>query len=71
MDFTPQLETREISDADLDSVSGGIVGGIVSTVTSTADHYAPVSGTVTTLVGTVEGATGFKTAGLTSVATGL
>jgi hypothetical protein len=70
MDFTPQVETREISDADLDNVSGGIVGDIVSTATS-IDGVAPVASEVTSLVGTAEGATGVNTAGITGVATGL
>ncbi|MFE9648119.1 hypothetical protein ACFYO0_29185 [Streptomyces sp. NPDC006365] len=28
MNFTPQVETAEISDAGLDSVSGGLAGGV-------------------------------------------
>ena len=28
-----QVQTQEISDADLDNVSGGLVGGVVGTVT--------------------------------------
>ncbi|MFC4465005.1 hypothetical protein ACFPH6_10690 [Streptomyces xiangluensis] len=28
MNFTPQVETAEISDAGLDSVSGGLAGGM-------------------------------------------
>jgi hypothetical protein len=27
MNFTPQVETAEMSDADLDNVSGGMAGG--------------------------------------------
>ncbi|WP_269857578.1 type A2 lantipeptide [Streptomyces sp. RPT161] len=32
-DFTP-VETQEISDADLDAVSGGLLGGLVQEATS-------------------------------------
>lgn len=28
MNFTPQVETAEISDADLDTVSGGLAAGV-------------------------------------------
>jgi hypothetical protein len=67
MNVTPQVETREISDADLDNVSGGLIGGLVGTVTGTVDSIAPVSTTLGGVVGTVEGLTGVNT----SVATGL
>ncbi len=49
-DFTPQVETREISDSDLDNVSGGVLGldvtGLVAPVIGAADTVAPVSATV-------------------------
>jgi hypothetical protein len=51
MDFTPQVETREISDSDLDNVSGGLLGpvsGVLGTVTSAA---APVTGIVSDVTG--------------------
>lgn len=52
MDFTSQVETREIADADLDNVSGGLLGGVIHTVTG------PVEATVYTVEGTVQGLTG-------------
>ena len=35
MNHTPQVETLEISDNDLDNVSGGLVGGLLGNVTGT------------------------------------
>ncbi|ARX88422.1 hypothetical protein SMD44_07909 [Streptomyces alboflavus] len=46
MNNVPQVETREISDADLDNVAGGLVSGVVGNVTGTVDSIAPVSGVV-------------------------
>lgn len=60
----PQVETAEISDADLDNVSGGLVGGVLGNVTATADSIAPVSG----IVGSV---TGVNTGAVSGLATGL
>ncbi|MFD7612605.1 type A2 lantipeptide [Streptomyces sp. NPDC059828] len=75
MDFTPQVETAEISDADLDNVSGGlhsaVVTGVAGNVTSTLDSVAPVSGLIGTAVGTVEGATGLNTGAVTGLVAGL
>lgn len=67
----PQVETLEISDADLDNVSGGLVGGLAANLTGTADSIVPVSGVVGGLTGTVEGLTGVNTAAVTGLATGL
>lgn len=50
-DFTSQVETREIDDADLDGVAGGIGIGLLG-----ASVKVPVSG----LVGTATGLTGFS-----------
>jgi hypothetical protein len=54
-DFTPQVETREIADSDLDNVSGGVLGldvaGVVAPVLGLADSVAPVSGTVSQVTG--------------------
>ncbi|MGW1026347.1 type A2 lantipeptide [Streptomyces sp. NPDC002577] len=71
MNFTPQVETREISDADLDNVSGGIVGELVGNVTGIVDSVAPVSSTLTGVVGTVEGVTGLNTAPILGTVSGL
>ncbi|TLS40704.1 type A2 lantipeptide [Streptomyces montanus] len=71
MNSTPQVETVEIADADLDNVSGGLSVNAVDTVTSTLDGVAPVSSTVDTAVGTLEGATGLNTAPVTGLVAGL
>jgi hypothetical protein len=72
MNSTPQVETREISDADLDNVSGGLIGGLVGTVEGvTGLNTAPLTGTVAGLVGTVEGVTGLNTSPVTSIVAGL
>ncbi|MEU6486924.1 type A2 lantipeptide [Streptomyces sp. NPDC046887] len=66
-----QLQTQEISDADLDNVSGGLVGGLVGNVVGTVDSVVPVSGTVGDLTGTVDGLTGLNTTGAANFAAGL
>ncbi|WP_037671388.1 hypothetical protein [Streptomyces griseus] len=71
MNSTPQVETVEISDAELDNVSGGLAVNALSTVTGTLDSVAPVSGVVDTAVGTVEGVTGLNTAPVTNLVAGL
>lgn len=71
MNSTPRVETAEISDADLDNVSGGLIGGLVATATGLADTVLPVSGVLNTAVGTVEGVTGVSTAPVTNLVAGL
>ncbi|MFI1395410.1 type A2 lantipeptide [Streptomyces sp. NPDC020681] len=78
MNYTPQVETQEISDADLDNVSGGLVGQAAGAVLGTLDSVVPVSGVVAaasgtagSVVGTVEGLTGLNTAGVTGLVAGL
>ena len=71
MNSTPQVETVEISDAELDNVSGGLSVNAVNTVVAAVDGVAPVSGLVDTAVGTVEGVTGLNTAPVTSLVAGL
>ncbi|MFE9612252.1 type A2 lantipeptide [Streptomyces sp. NPDC006012] len=71
MNSTPQVQTAEISDADLDNVSGGLIGGVVATATGLADNVLPVSGLVGTTVGTVEGLTGLNTQPVTGLVSGL
>ncbi|WP_329535625.1 type A2 lantipeptide [Streptomyces sp. NBC_01450] len=71
MNSTPRVETAEISDADLDNVSGGLSLNAVGTVTGLVDGVAPVSGLVNTVVGTVEGVTGLNTAPVTGLVSGL
>lgn len=67
----PQVETVEISDADLDNVSGGLSVNALGTVTGLVDGIAPVSGLVNTAVGTVEGVTGLSTAPVANLVAGL
>ncbi|MEU4348901.1 type A2 lantipeptide [Streptomyces sp. NPDC023838] len=71
MNNTPQVETREISDADLDNVSGGLVGTALGNVTGTADSLLPVSGIVGSVTGLVQSATGVNTGVVTGLASGL
>jgi hypothetical protein len=71
MNSTPQVETVEIADAQLDAISGGLSVNAVNTVTDTVDGIAPVSGVVDTAVGTVEGVTGLNTAPVTGLVSGL
>ncbi|MEU0676449.1 type A2 lantipeptide [Streptomyces sp. NPDC006172] len=71
MNSTPQVETIEIADADLDNVSGGLSVNALGTVTGLVDGIAPVSGVVDTAVGTVEGVTGLNTAPVTNLVAGL
>ncbi|MEV8020238.1 type A2 lantipeptide [Streptomyces sp. NPDC086554] len=69
MNYTPQVETLEIADADLDNIAGGLSAAAVGTVTSTVDSIAPVSSTVAGVVGLVEGTTGLNTAPVAGLAT--
>ncbi|CAL9281188.1 MULTISPECIES: hypothetical protein [Streptomyces] len=71
MNSTPQVETVEISDTELDAVSGGLSVNAVNTLTGALDSIAPVSGLVDTAVGTVEGVTGLNTAPVTNLVAGL
>jgi hypothetical protein len=71
MNSTPQVATQEISDADLDNVSGGLLGGLVGGVVGTVDNIVPLAGTVGTVTGTVDSVTGANTAGVLGVVGGL
>jgi hypothetical protein len=71
MNSTPQVQTVEISDAELDNVSGGLSLNALSTVTGVVDGIAPVSGLVDTVVGTVEGVTGLTVTPDTNLVAGL
>lgn len=71
MNSTPRVETVEISDTELDNVSGGLSVNALSTVTGAVNGIAPVSGLVDTTVGTVEGVTGLNTAPVTGLVAGL
>ncbi|MFE5405998.1 type A2 lantipeptide [Streptomyces sp. NPDC004009] len=71
MNSTPRVETVEISDAELDNVSGGLSVNALTTVTGAVNGVAPVSGLVDTVVGTVEGVTGLNTQPVTNLVAGL
>ncbi|MET7572849.1 type A2 lantipeptide [Streptomyces sp. NPDC005492] len=71
MNSTPQVETVEISDAELDNVSGGLSVNALGTVTGLVDGVAPVSGLVDTVVGTVQGVTGLNVTPVTNLVAGL
>ncbi len=57
-DFTPQVETREIDDADLDGVAGGVGIGLLG-----ASVKVPVAG----IVGGVADLAGLTTSGVTGL----
>jgi hypothetical protein len=71
-DFTPQVETREIADSDLDNISGGVLGSVVGDATSTVHSGLPgTMGTVagaTSLATEVTEVTGLNTAPVTGIA---
>ncbi|MEU7278223.1 type A2 lantipeptide [Streptomyces sp. NPDC045431] len=73
--MNPQIQTQEISDADLDNVSGGlhsaVAGSAVANVTATVDSIAPVSGVATSAVGAVESFAGLNSSALTGFVAGL
>ncbi|MEU0662536.1 MULTISPECIES: hypothetical protein [Streptomyces] len=73
--MNPQIQTQEISDADLDAVSGGlhsaVAGGAVASATATLDSVAPVSTVATTAVGAVESFAGLNTSAVTGLVAGL
>ncbi|MGP4045870.1 type A2 lantipeptide [Streptomyces sp. 2A115] len=72
MNSTPQVQTVEISDAELDNVSGGLSVNAVGTVTGLLDQVAPgVTPLVGAVVGTVEGATGLNTGAVSGLVSGL
>ncbi|MEW1655136.1 type A2 lantipeptide [Streptomyces sp. NPDC093707] len=59
-----QIQTQEISDADLDNVSGGLVGEVVNAVTTAAGSVSPAAGALQTATGTVHQATGLDATGV-------
>ncbi|MGW0765717.1 type A2 lantipeptide [Streptomyces sp. NPDC002676] len=72
MNSTPQVETVEISDAELDNVSGGLSVNTLNSTLATVNEVAPgVNGLVNTVVGTVTGVAGINTAPLTATVAGL
>ncbi len=71
MNSTPQVETAEISDAELDAVSGGLSVNALSTVTGAVNGVAPVSGLVDTAIDTDQGVTGLNTQPVTNLVAGL
>ncbi|MFG1810497.1 type A2 lantipeptide [Streptomyces sp. NPDC049040] len=63
-DSTPRVETREISDSELDTISGGILGPVLDTVW-TVDAMLP---TVSDVTGLATSAAGVNVAPLTGLA---
>ncbi len=63
-DSAPQVETREISDSELDNVSGGLLEPVLGTVWA-IDSVLP---SVSDVTGLVSGATGVNVAPLTGLA---
>ncbi|ORT55760.1 hypothetical protein [Streptomyces sp. CB03238] len=73
--MNPQIQTQEISDADLDAVSGGlhsaVANGVVGSATATLDSVAPVSAVATSGVAAVESFAGLNSSALTGFVAGL
>jgi hypothetical protein len=73
--MNPQIQTQEISDTDLDAVSGGlhsaVAAGAVGSATATLDSVAPVSTVATTAVGAAESFAGLNTSAVTGLVAGL
>ncbi|MFI6105272.1 type A2 lantipeptide [Streptomyces sp. NPDC051310] len=73
--MTPQIQTQEISDADLDAVSGGlhsaVASGVVGSATATLDSVAPVTGVATSAVGAAESFAGLNSSAVTGFVAGL
>lgn len=63
---TAQVETREISDADLDNVSGGLLGPVIQTVAA-VDAMLPPLPSVGQVTGLVQGVTGLDVTSVTGV----
>jgi hypothetical protein len=60
-DSAAQVETREISDSDLDNVSGGVLGPVFGTLGTVDELLGSTLGEVT---GLVSGVTGINTGSL-------
>lgn len=73
--MNPQIQTQEISDADLDAVSGGLHSAVansaVGSATATLDSVAPVSTVATSGVAAVESFAGLNSSALTGFVAGL
>ncbi|MGP3950040.1 type A2 lantipeptide [Streptomyces sp. 7N604] len=68
-DFTPQVETREIADSDLDSISGGVLGSVVGDATSTVHSGLPnATDAAAGVTGLAAEVTGVNTAPVTGIA---
>ncbi|CAL9628233.1 type A2 lantipeptide [Streptomyces sp. enrichment culture] len=63
MNSTPQVETAEIADADLDNVSGGLHLNTLDSTLGLAQEIAPGAfGLVNTVSGVAQGVTGVNLA---------
>ncbi|MBC9724832.1 type A2 lantipeptide [Streptomyces sp. TRM68367] len=71
MNSTPRVETVEISDAELDNVSGGLQVNAVNGALDAVNGVAPVGAVLNTVTSTVEGTTGLSTAPVQNLVAGL
>ncbi|MBV2357186.1 type A2 lantipeptide [Streptomyces sp. J2-1] len=71
MNSTPRFETAEISDAELDNVSGGLAVNALNDLTGTVNTAVPVSHVVDGAIGTVQGVTGLNVTPVTNLVAGL
>jgi hypothetical protein len=69
MNSTPQVETQEIADADLDNVSGGLVGDTVSGLVGTVSGLVNVGGVTGTVDSVVDPMV--NTSAVTGIVSGL
>jgi hypothetical protein len=63
-DTAAQVETREISDSDLDNVSGGVLGPVFGTL-GTVDET--LGSTLSEVTGLTSGVTGVNTGNVTGL----
>jgi hypothetical protein len=72
MNSTPQVETAEISDADLDNVSGGLQLNTLDSTLGLVQEVAPGAfGLVNTATGLVQGVAGVNLAPVQGAVAGL
>ncbi|HLL32354.1 MAG TPA: type A2 lantipeptide [Streptomyces sp.] len=72
MNSTPQVETAEISDAELDNVSGGLQVNTLDSTLALAQEVAPGAfGLVNTVTGVAQGVSGVNAAPLQGTVAGL
>ena len=67
MNRSPQVETQEISDSDLDNVSGGVIGPVFGALGTVDGLLGSTLSEVTGLASGLTGLTGVSTAPVTGL----